>query len=155
MCTPSPRPYWRRSWGVAQRELRMPPLDDPVSDVFSALRGTPAAAHTSRHLLTMTRGSRTDGPWDIDEIVVLPAGQVGHIAQAPQLTPPGAVFRYDNASAHLISGGLSAVVGSAVAKYAERVLFGPLGIEHYDWLARSRGHLLRPCAPKAARPRPA
>jgi CubicO group peptidase (beta-lactamase class C family) len=125
--------------GVAQRELRMPPLDDPVSDVLSELRGTPAAAHTWRHLLTMTRGSRTDGPWDIDEIVVLPAGQVGHIAQAPQLTPPGAVFRYDNASAHLISAGLSAVVGSAVAKYAERVLFGPLGIEHYDWLADHAG----------------
>src|SRR5215204_6598034 len=45
--------------GVAQRELRMPPLDDPVSDVLSDLRGTPAAAHTWRHLLTMTRGSRT------------------------------------------------------------------------------------------------
>jgi len=87
----------------------------------------------------MTRGSRTDGPWDIDEIVVLPSGQVGHIAQAPQLTPPGAVFRYDNGSAHLISAGLEAVVGRTVAKYAERVLFGPLGIEQHDWLADNAG----------------
>ncbi|HZA32755.1 MAG TPA: serine hydrolase [Propionibacteriaceae bacterium] len=125
--------------GVAQRERRMPPLDDPVSDVLSELRGTPAAAHTWRHLLTMTRGSQTDGPWDIDEIVALPSDQVGHIAQAPQLTPSGAVFGYDNASAHLISAGLEAVVGSAVAKYAERVLFGPLGIEDYEWLADRAG----------------
>jgi CubicO group peptidase (beta-lactamase class C family) len=125
--------------GVAQRERRMPPLDDPVSDVLSELRGTPMAGHTWRHLLTMTRGSQTDGPWDIDEIVRLPSNQVGHIAQAPQLTPPGAVFRYDNASAYVISAGLAAVVGSTVAKYAERVLFGPLGIEDYDWLADGGG----------------
>jgi len=87
----------------------------------SRIVGTPAAAHSWRHLLTMTRGSQTDGPWDIDEIVALPSGQVSHMAQAPQLTPPGAVFRYDNASAHLISAGLQEVVGSAVADYAERV----------------------------------
>src|SRR5215204_2026883 len=35
--------------GVAQRERRMPPLDDPVSDVLSELRGTPAAARSEEH----------------------------------------------------------------------------------------------------------
>ena len=125
--------------GVARCGVGMPPLDDPVSAVLGELQGTPAAGHSWRHLLTMTRGSRTDGRWDIDEIVGLSGGQVGRIAQAPQLTPPGAVFCYDNGSAHLISAGLGAVVGSAVAKYAERVLFEPLGIEHYHWLADQAG----------------
>ena len=54
-----------------------------------ALRDTPAARCTWRHLLTMTRGAETDGPWDIDEVTALPGGQVAHIAAAPQLDPPG------------------------------------------------------------------
>ncbi len=124
--------------GIAQRDGLLPPLDAPVSDVLPALRETPAARHTWRNLLTMTRGSVADGPWDIDEVTARPGGQVGHIASAPQLTDPGSTFRYDNGAAHLVSAALGALVGG-VSRYAEDRLFAPLGITGQEWLADPDG----------------
>jgi CubicO group peptidase (beta-lactamase class C family) len=121
-------------------EAGLPDLDRPVAEVLPALRDTPAARHTWRHLLTMTRGARTDGPWDIDAVTALPGGQVAHIAAAPQLEPPGRRFRYDNGSTHLLSAALSEVVGEAVADYAARELFAPLGIARPEWLADPDGY---------------
>ncbi|HZA03145.1 MAG TPA: serine hydrolase domain-containing protein [Propionibacteriaceae bacterium] len=119
---------------------RLPDLDTPVSAVLPALRHTPAAAHTWWHLLTMTRGARTDGPWDVDAVTALPGGQVAHIAAAPQLNPPGRRFRYDNAGTHLLSAAVGELVGEPVAEYAARELFGPLGIPDPVWLADPDGH---------------
>ena len=110
-------------------QQRGPDLDTPVSAVLPALRDTPAARCTWRHLLTMTRGAETGGPWDIDEVTALPGGQVAHIAAAPQLDPPGTRFRYDNGATHLLSAAVGELIGEPVAAYAARELFGPLGIE--------------------------
>ena len=118
---------------------RRPDLDTPVSAVLPALRDSPAATHTWRHLLTMTRGAETGGPWDIDEVTALPGGQVAHIAAAPQLDPPGARFRYDNGATHLLSAAVGEWVGESVAVYAARELFGPLGIADVTWLADPDG----------------
>ena len=125
--------------GIARRDGLLPPLTDPVVDVLPELKGTPAAGHTWRHLLTMTRGAAVDGPWDVDEVTALPGGQVRHLAQAPQLSRPGATFRYDNGAAHLVSAALSAVLGDSVAGYGERELFTPLGITDQRWLADPHG----------------
>lgn len=118
----------------------LPDLDRPVSAVLPALRDTPAAAHTWRHLLTMTRGARTDGPWDVDAVTALPGGLVAHIAVAPQLDPPGRRFRYDNAGTHLLSAAAAELLGEPVADYAARELFAPLGITEADWAADPDGH---------------
>ena len=120
-------------------QQRGPDLDTPVSAVLPALRDTPAAPCTWRHLLTMTRGAETDGPWDIDEVTALPGGQVAHIAAAPQLDPPGTRFRYDNGATHLLSAAVGELIGEPVAAYAARELFGPLGIEEPPWLADPDG----------------
>jgi len=125
--------------GVAQRDRVLPPLDEPVSRVLPQLIGTPAEVHTWRHLLTMTRGCETGGAWDIDAVTALPGGQVAHIAAAPQLESPGRRFRYDNGAAHLLSAALGAIVGGPVADYARDVLFTPLGITRFDWLADPDG----------------
>ena len=119
---------------------RLPDRHSPVAAVLPALRNTPAAEHTWWHLLTMTRGARTDGPWDVDEITALPGGQVAHIAAAPRVDPPGRRFRYDNGGTHLLSAAAGALVGEAVADYATRELFTPLGIADAEWLADPDGH---------------
>ncbi|HYP46911.1 MAG TPA: serine hydrolase domain-containing protein [Propionibacteriaceae bacterium] len=125
--------------GVAQRDRLIPPLDQPVSHVLPQLKGTPAEPHTWRHLLTMTRGSETGGAWDIDAVTALPGGQVAHIAAAPQLAAPGTRFRYDNGAAHLLSAALAAVVAAPVALYARDMLFAPLSITRFEWLADPDG----------------
>ena len=114
--------------GVAARRGLLPDLDEPLS------RG-----QTWRHLLTMTRGAAVHGPWDIDEVTALPGGQVDRVASAPRIDPPGAVFRYDNGAFHLLSAGLSAVLGRPVAEFARDELFGPLGIDDADWAADPDG----------------
>ena len=119
---------------------RLPDRHSPVSAVLSALRNTPAADHTWWHLLTMTRGARTDGPWDVDAVTELPGGQVAHIAAAPQLEPPGRHFRYDNGGTHLLSAAAAQLIGETVAAYAVRELFDPLRIDDAYWLADPDGH---------------
>ena len=125
--------------GVAARDGLLPPLDQPVASVLPALLGTPAAAHSWRHLLTMTRGAAVDGPWDVDEVTALPGGQVAHVARAPQLSPPGRHFRYDNAGWHLLSAAAGVVLGEPVSAFAARGLLAPLGIAAPVWLADPDG----------------
>jgi CubicO group peptidase (beta-lactamase class C family) len=125
--------------GIAARRGLLPGLDEPVHAVLPELRGTPAQGQTWRHLLTMTRGAAVDGPWDVDEITALPRGQVERVASAPRLDPPGQVFRYDNGAAHLLSAGLSAVLGGPVAAFAAAELFAPLGIAEPSWAADPAG----------------
>ncbi len=125
--------------GVAARRGQLPGLDEPLHAVLPALRGTPAHGQTWRHLLTMTRGAAVAGPWDVDAVTALPGGQVARVASAPRTDPPGRVFRYDNGAAHLLSAGLSAVLGRPVAEFATAELFAPLGIADPPWAADPDG----------------
>lgn len=117
--------------GIAVRDGAIPDLDLPLDEVLD-VSGTPASGQTLRHLLTMTRGSSTDGAWAIDKIVARPSGWIEHIAQAPQLDPPGTVFRYDNGASHLLSAALSRIVGQSLSEYAAQHLYRPLGITAWD-----------------------
>ncbi|SDS40967.1 Beta-lactamase [Friedmanniella luteola] len=118
---------------VAAREGRLPPLDQPVAAVLPGLQGTPAERHTWTHLLTMTRGAETGGAWDVDEVTALPGGQVAHVARAPQRTPPGSAFAYDNGASHLLSAAAGAVLGEPVSAFAARALLAPLGVPAPVW----------------------
>jgi CubicO group peptidase (beta-lactamase class C family) len=126
--------------GIAVREGRLDDLDLPVGRVLPGLDGTPAARHTLRHLLTMTRGCETGGPFEIDEVMALPAGWLERIAAAPQLDPPGTRFRYDNGGAHLLGAALAALVGVPLAAYAGARLFEPLAITGWRWPRDPDGH---------------
>lgn len=117
---------------MAARRL-LPDLDRPVAEVLAPLRGTPAATHTWRQMLTMTRGAAVDGPWDVDAVASLPADHVGHLAQAPQLRLPGTEFVYDNGGPHLLSAAATEMLGESVAAFASRELFAPLGIVDHRW----------------------
>lgn len=70
----------------------LPDLHSPIADV---LRGTPAAGHTWQQVLTMTRGASTDGVWDIDAVMGLPAGHGGAACGCPLRSPGGGGRRRD------------------------------------------------------------
>lgn len=125
--------------GIAVRQGLLRDLDEPVHTVLPELRDTPSRGQTWRHLLTMTRGAAVDGPWDVDEVTALPCGQVARVASAPVTDPPGQVFRYDNGAYHLLSAGLTRLLGRPVAAYAAEHLFTPLGIRDASWLADPDG----------------
>ena len=125
--------------GVVAQLGRLPDLDAPLADVLPALRGTPAATHTWRHLLTMTRGARVDGPWEVDALTAHPGPLVDHVARAPQVRPPGAAFSYDDGGCHLVAAALTAVVGEPLLGFLGRALFEPLGIAPDGWRRDEQG----------------
>jgi CubicO group peptidase (beta-lactamase class C family) len=53
---------------------------------------------------------------------------------------PGTGFQYDSGGVILISAMLKNRTGLHAMKYAERHLFGPLGIKTYFWWANAEGH---------------
>jgi CubicO group peptidase (beta-lactamase class C family) len=118
--------------GIAVRDGLVTDLDTPVDAVLD-LSGSPSAGQTLRHLLTMTRGSDTSGPYEIDEVMALPAGWLARMAAAPRLAPAGSEFRYDNGASHLLGAALARLVGTSLSEYAARELFGPLGIRDWVW----------------------
>ncbi|SFO42588.1 CubicO group peptidase, beta-lactamase class C family [Geodermatophilus obscurus] len=115
--------------GIAARDGHLRDLDLPVGPVLDL----PLPGQTVRHLLTMTRGCETGGPYDIDEVCALPSGWLERIAAAPALEPPGTRFRYDNGAAHLLAAVLDRLLPGGLASFAERELFGPLGITGWRW----------------------
>jgi CubicO group peptidase (beta-lactamase class C family) len=125
--------------GVAARRGLLPDLDEPLHAVLPELRDTPSRGQSWRHLLTMMRGAAVHGPWDVDEVTVLPGGQVARVASAPAEEPPGRSFRYDNGAAHLLSAALGAVLGRPVADVAGDELFAPLGVGDVVWAADPDG----------------
>jgi CubicO group peptidase (beta-lactamase class C family) len=132
--------------GVMAGRGLLPALDEPVGRSLPAVAGTPAAAQSWRRLLTMTRGVVTDGPWDLDEITALPGGQVTMVANAPARervngddAQDRAGFHYDSGGFHLLSAAGAEILGEPLAAFAERELFGPLGIDGADWAADPDG----------------
>lgn len=125
--------------GAAVARGHLPSVDVRVADLRPDLADTVAAGHKVRHLLTMTRGAQTDGAWDADEWTVLTAGQVRHIADAPQLRPAGQTFSYDNGGAHLLAAVLHVLVPGGLRAFADDALFGPLGVQDRSWRADDTG----------------
>lgn len=58
----------------------------------------------------------------------------------PMLKPPGSQFRYDSGGVILLSAMLKKRTGMHAHEYADRFLFGPLGIEKKFWLRNLEGH---------------
>jgi CubicO group peptidase (beta-lactamase class C family) len=115
--------------GIALGRGELATLDVPVH-----------GGRTYRHLLTMTGGTENDGPWEIDEVIALESGCREHIEAAPRLEPPGTRFRYDNAAVHLLGCALADAVGRPLADYAAERLFGPLGIDVFEWPSDPEGY---------------
>ncbi len=87
---------------------------------------------TVEHLLTMTSGLE----WDEHSDVVLwfhAPDPLADILHRPMAAWPGAVFEYDTAACHILSAMLGQVTGMDEADWAQRVLFGPLGITEWRW----------------------
>lgn len=125
--------------GAMDEQGLLPALTSPLAAVLPGLVGTPAETHTWHQVLSMTRGTRTDGPWEGDTVALLPRGQVAHVATAPQLRPPGSAFAYDDTGVHLLSAAASAVLGGPVADFAHRAVLEPLGAELAAWPADPDG----------------
>jgi CubicO group peptidase (beta-lactamase class C family) len=116
--------------GIALDRGALRSLDTLVAEL---LGDRARAGLTLRHLLTMTAGAETGGPWEIDEVMARPSGWVDWLLDAPERHAPGSAFAYDNGSAHVLGAALAEAVGTTLSDFAAERLFAPLGIETFAW----------------------
>lgn len=109
-------------------------VDDPIGRWFAPDSLRPAHdAIRIRHLLTMTSGIR----WtDADDFVPwwLSGRPVGYVLDLPVIAPPGERFMYNTGGSHLLAQIVTAATGESLLSWADRRLFGPLGITERAWL---------------------
>lgn len=120
--------------GIALAEGRIASLEQKAVDLLPRqllpARDSRFNDVTLRHLLTMTSG--LGGPGAMT--------RVQPILQRSMHAAAGFVFQYSSAAEHLLSVILSHRTGMSAAAYAERKLFAPLGITHYNWFGDDDGY---------------
>ncbi|TJY44184.1 serine hydrolase [Cohnella pontilimi] len=97
---------------------------------------------TVGHLLTMTPGWSWPewGDWGgRPQPMQNSKNWIRFIMSRERLEPPGMRMRYDSGSSQLLSAILQKATGMTADKYAERHLFGPLGIDAYRWYSDPKG----------------
>jgi len=93
-----------------------------------------------KHMLTMMAGfeweqfkypwndSRNNGAsmWKCDDVI-------GYVLERPMAAEPGKAYKYSNGVPVVLGDVLKNACGMEADKFAEKVLFGPLGIKEYLW----------------------
>ncbi len=82
---------------------------------------------TVRHLLTMSMGQ------DCETRVNKDSDPIIKVLQKPVVYEPGTKFLYNSHCSHLLGALVSKVSGMKLAKFVEKRIFEPLGIEEYAW----------------------
>jgi CubicO group peptidase (beta-lactamase class C family) len=121
--------------GIARDRGHAIGLDASVLDFFPDLaeRSAPGWDRvTVRHLLTMSAG--LDWTDEEAESVHGAGPELFRRVLARHVTgEPGAAWRYVSANVNLLAGVLKTATGEQADAFAARELFGPLGIETWDW----------------------
>lgn len=109
-------------------------LDDRLGELLGAKFRVPADKRdvTVRHLLSMTSGIR----WTEDETesrIEKTADWVQAILDLPRAAAPGKKFNYSTGNTHLLSAILTEASGMPLDVFANRFLYGPLGVTVEHW----------------------
>jgi CubicO group peptidase (beta-lactamase class C family)/chromosome segregation ATPase len=110
-------------------------LDQPIAELLprSAALADPAKrAITVRHLLTMTTGLEPTS-YDTYNEWIQSRDWVESALSRPLVAEPGTFYQYSTGTTHILSAVLASASGMTTRQYAERKLFGPLGIEIKGW----------------------
>ena len=127
-------------YGIALAEGKVPPLDAPLVDSFPEYADlvTPELRKiTIEDALTMRLGFkwREDGPQPTTEIEMLhQADRYRFTLSQPIEVEPGTVFNYNGGGTTLLGRIIARGTGMSIADYGEEKLFGPLGIDDFEWV---------------------
>ncbi len=69
----------------------------------------------------------------------VPDNSLDFVLGLPLRHPPGTTFHYSDGDPQILSAVLQAQTGRSVRDWACEVLFEPLGMRHYDWIAYRDG----------------
>lgn len=129
---------------AVDRGLLPDPDAAPVSQFFPQIAADPDPRKhdmTLLHLLTMTSGIRWQefGGLNSFPAMTKTPDWINHVLKQPLSEPPGLKMTYNSGVSQLLSAILSRAAGMPTARFAELSLFGPLGIEAYEWETDPQG----------------
>lgn len=127
--------------GIAIDQGLIERVNAPISQYFPNLDEDKQRISIA-HLLTMTPGFAWGefSEWGgLPFPMIYTKNWVNFILQQPTISEPGIEMAYNSGCSHLLSAILQKATGDKSASYAEKVLFGPLGIDDYRWYEDSKG----------------
>ncbi|RIV40069.1 serine hydrolase domain-containing protein [Micromonospora radicis] len=136
-------------YGIALADGRVPDPAEPLLRHFPAypdLAADPARSRlTVAHALTMSLGLDWreeipyDSPANAEIAMELAPDRYRFVLERPIVAAPGSQWSYCGGATALLGGLLAAGTGQPLPDYARAVLFGPLGITEFDWMAGTDG----------------
>ncbi|NMB58765.1 MAG: serine hydrolase [Chloroflexi bacterium] len=128
--------------GIALDKGKIQSLDQPIADYLPEYFPDPDKYNkkeiTIRHALTMTSG-QTPTDQTLNRWMSSPDWFAYTIDQ-PKDFPAGQKFSYNTGLTHLLSGVITRASGMSTKDFADRYLFGPLGITNYRWETDPKGY---------------
>lgn len=98
---------------------------------------------TLEHLLTMTSGLDTKDSWLYEwegfAKMIASENWVQYVLDRPMAHAPGKHFDYSNGGAHLLSAIIQNTTNMSALEFANKHLFGPLGITDVKWSTDPQG----------------
>ncbi|MBS1837028.1 MAG: serine hydrolase, partial [Actinobacteria bacterium] len=140
----APLPGWSMTKGVVSMlvgravTLGRLSVDDPIGRYLS-VEDPRKAAITVRQLLNQTSGLRM--AW-VDDLLDSAGDSVAKLLARPFETVPGTTFDYAQTTVTTLGAVVQAAVGEDLQDFAQRELFGPIGIERgeWEWFRDGAGH---------------
>jgi CubicO group peptidase (beta-lactamase class C family) len=133
--------------GIAIDQGHLEGLEQPVLDIFPERRvahlDANKGAMTLEHVLMMASGLACRDSylyrWRGLQEMRQSDDWVQFVLDLPMAEPPGTRFEYCNGGSFLLSAIIQETTGLSAAEYAEKHLFGPLGIEDVEWPSNPQG----------------
>lgn len=149
-------------FGIAQSQGFIGSLDTPVLDFFPEYTDLTSAERKAirlRNLLSMTPGWEWDedskpygDPGNSETAMDNSADPYRYVLERPILSMPGKKWQYNGGTTLLLGTIVERATKQPLDRYAEKVLFGPIGITQYEWIRYRNGKVI-PASGLRLRPR--
>jgi CubicO group peptidase (beta-lactamase class C family) len=136
-------------FGIAMASGAIADIDAPVLRYFPEYDDLQTAERLRirlRDVLSMTSGLEWDedsrpygDPLNSETAMDAASDRYRFVLSRPIAAPPGERFRYSGGDTMLLAAIIERATKQRLSKYAEQVLFRPLGIERHEWIAYPDG----------------
>jgi CubicO group peptidase (beta-lactamase class C family) len=136
-------------FGIAMASGAIGDIDAPVLRYFPEYADLQTAERLRirlRDVLSMTSGLEWDedsrpygDPLNSETAMDAASDRYRFVLSRPIVAPPGERFRYSGGDTMLLAAVIERATKQRLSKYAEQVLFRPLGIERYEWITYPDG----------------
>jgi CubicO group peptidase (beta-lactamase class C family) len=130
--------------GMAIRDGYLSSVDQKLMDIFphyfNANSDPRKREITLKHLLTMTAGLEIAD--DTYETWAKSPDCCKYVIDRPLLYTPGEKFDYNSGLTNVLSVVLTKTTGKTTKEFADKHLFGPLGITNYTWARGPQGYYI-------------